>query len=176
MARPNSANAIAGHIQGLREAKAAFQRLPAALREELNEATELTLKLIVSRARSRVITSPSIQTRALLNAIGYSLNKKSGRGRAGITAVTTKISVGSSKIRIKGFLVAGKGGSASTAKGARLIRPSRYAHFIEFGTRRQRAEPFMIPATEQSKAAYLSACRDAGQRLEQWAVAQPQGS
>lgn len=31
-----------------------------------------------------------------------------------------------------------------------------YAPFIEFGTRRQRAQPFMFPAYEKNRAAFLS--------------------
>ena len=72
------------HIQGLREAKAAFQRLPAITREAMNDATDLTLREIVRGARERLNASPSIQTRALYNNVGFSLNLNNGRGRAGI--------------------------------------------------------------------------------------------
>src|SRR5262245_3281913 len=157
MARPNDTAAIAGYVQGLREAKAAFQAMPAIMRDQLNAATELTLNEIVRHAKLRVAASPSIQTRALLNSIAYTLNKKSGRGKAGVTsgsttgffAAGTGVAGELKKRTIKGVIV-GQGRSA------RLVRPSRYAHLVEFGSRHMEAEPFMMPAVESQKHAYLS--------------------
>ena len=166
MARPTNATAIAGHIAGLREAKAAFQALPEVVRARLLSATETTLREVVRLAKMRIAANPSIQTRTLFNAIGYTLNKKSGRGKAGVSNVSTTITVGGKTFKVKGLLVAGRGGSASTAKGARLIRPSRYAHLIEFGSRRQRKEPFMLPAVQSQEQAYLSRCQAQGPAIE----------
>jgi HK97 gp10 family phage protein len=103
----------------------------------------------------------------LYNAIGYTLTKTNGRGRAGIQNVTTTINVGGKRIKVKGIVTAGKGGSASTASGARVDRPSRRAHFVEFGTRRMPAEPFMIPAAESQVQPYLARCMAAGKQAEQ---------
>lgn len=166
MARPNNAAAIAGHIQGLREAKAAFQALEPTFREHMADATETTVREIARGAQARLRSSPSVQTRNLLNAVGWTMNRKNGRGRAGIQNVTTTINVGGKKIRVKGIITAGKDGSASHAAGARSDRPSRRAHFVEFGTRKMRAEPFMVPAAEAETPHYLARCKDAGKRAE----------
>lgn len=171
MARPNDANAIAGHVQGLREAKAAFQALPEAMRTRTNDATEITVREIVRHAQGRILSSPSVQTRSLLNAITWTLNKNNGRGKAGVANVSSTISFGHMggimrKIRVRGILVPGKDGSALTSQGAKLVKPSRYAHLIEKGTRRFRAEPFMWPAAQSQERPYLDRIMRAGKDVE----------
>jgi hypothetical protein len=169
MARPNDASAIGNAVKGLREAKEAFQRLPELMRDELNWATEVTLSETVRIAKGHIQSSPSIRTRSLLNAIAWTLNRKSGRGKAGVAAVTTTISnptmggIGKSTVKVKGILIPGKGGGA---KGGRLIKPSRYAHLVEKGTRRMKAEPFMVPAVESQEQPYLDRCLHAGKNVE----------
>src|SRR3954471_3099512 len=108
---PNSA-AVGNYVQGLREAKAAFQAVPEVFRNRLLAATETTLSEIVRAAKARVLASPSVRTRNLYNAIGYTITKTNGRGRAGIQNVTTTINVGGRKVRVKGIVKAGAGGSA----------------------------------------------------------------
>lgn len=152
--------AIAGYVRGLKEAKAAFQALPQIVRDALNTATEATAREIARNAKARVLASPSIQTRSLYDAIGWSMNKNNGRGRAGISNVTTTIRVGGKAFRIKGKVV-----------GSRLIRPSRYAHLVEFGARHMPAEPFMIPSAEIETPAYLRRCQLAGRQIEKDAAA-----
>ena len=161
-----SAQQIETKIRGFREAKAAFQALPTVMRERLLVATETTLSEIVRHAKGRIQSNPSIRTRALLNAIHYTINKNNGRGRAGVSNGTTSITIGGRKFRIRGQLRLGRNGSALTSEGAALIRPSRYAHLVEFGTRRQRAEPFMVPAAKSQEQPYLDRCRRAGQDVE----------
>lgn len=153
MARPDNPGAIAGHVQGLREAKAAFQALPEIVRDAMLAATELTVSEIARHAKARIQSSPSIQTRSLLNAIAWRVTRSNGRGRVGVTNATTAI--------------AGTGGSALKRTGARLIRPARYAHLVEFGTRDSAAEPFMVPAAESQKQPYLERCKHAGKVIEQ---------
>lgn len=170
MARPNDPTAIAGRVQGLREAKAAFQKMPKVFQDDLNDATELTVREIVRNAQARLQSSPSIRTRNLFNHVTWTMNRKNGRGRAGVSSGSSIISnpqiggVGKSRIRVKGIIIAGKGGGAA---GGRIDRPSRRAHFVEFGTKHMPAEPFMMPATEGQQAAYLQRCRAAGKRSEQ---------
>lgn len=166
MARPNNSAAITASVRGLREAKASFQALPEVFRDRLLAATETTLAEIVRGAKARVLSSPSVQTRNLYNAIGYTLTRSSGRGRAGIMSVTTTIQVGKRKVRVRGVVTAGTGGSALTSAGARVDRPSRRAHFVEFGTRNMPAEPFMVPAADSQKQPYLDRCRAAGKKAE----------
>ena len=164
MAEPGAA--LQAHIRGLREAKAAFQALPAITRGHLNTATETTLSEIVRHAKARIQSSPSVRTRSLLNSVAFTLNKNNGRGRVGVSDGSSTISFGGTRFRIKGTLRMGSGGSASTSQGAKLIRPSRYAHLIEFGSRKQRAEPFMMPAAKSQEGPYLDRCKRAGTDVE----------
>lgn len=166
MARPNNASAITAHVQGLREAKAAFQAVPEVFRERLADATETTVKEIARAAQARLLSSPSVQTRNLLNAVGWTMNRSNGRGKAGIQNVTTTLQVGNRRIRVKGIVKAGAGGSASKAAGASIDRPARRAHYVEKGTRKMPAEPFMLPAAESQEQPYLSRTMAAGQLAE----------
>ena len=166
MARPNNAAAISGHVQGLRELKAAFQRLPAIVQEHLNDATEITVREGVRHAQAQLQQSPSIDTRALYDHVGWAMNRKAGRGSFGIKRATTTFNVGGKRVRVKGLIRAGAGGSASTSAGATKDQPSRRAHFVEFGTVRMAAEPFMLPAAESQRGPYLDRCRRAGAAIE----------
>lgn len=176
MARPNDASAIAGHVRGLKEAKAAFQALPESMRLRLNTATETTLSEIVRHAKAKLQSSPSIQTRTLYNSIGYTLNKNNGRGKAGVQNVTTSVSIrtahGVRKVKIKGALflgntaVSGKSVTMLSAQGTRVMKPVKYGPKVEFGTRNMRAEPFMIPAAKSQEQPYLDRCKRAGGEVE----------
>ena len=154
-------------IQGLREAKAAFQALPTIVRDRLLDATFVTLSEIKRHAQAQLLASPSIQTRNLYNAVDFTLNKNSGRGRVGIANVMTVLNVGGLRLRGRGIIKAGAGGSALTSKGASKDVPRRRAHFIEFGTRHHPAEPFMTPAAESQVQPYLERCRARGPQIEQ---------
>jgi len=167
MARPNNPAAIQTRIKGLKEAKAAFQALPQIVRDRMNVATETTVREIARQAKAHILASPSVRTRALYNAIGWSMNTKNGRGKVGVQRVTTTLTIGGRAIKVKGIIVAGNGGSALTSRGAKKIVPSRYAHFVEFGTVKMPAEPFMIPSAEAEKQPYLSRCRAAGRSIEE---------
>jgi HK97 gp10 family phage protein len=134
---------LAAKIQGLREAKAAFQALPTVVRERMLEASETTASEIVRAARARILASPSAQTRRLYNALAYKVTQTSGRAKVGVTDVAFPDSRGM------------------------VDRPARRAHFVEFGTRKMRAEPFMIPAAESQKQPYLERCQRAGKQVEQ---------
>lgn len=172
MGRPNNAAAIGAHVEGLREAKAAFQALPEIVRDAMLAATEVTVREIARGAKARLQASPSIQTRNLYNAVAWSINKKNGRGRVGIgmgtTTITTQASfargvIAGRKIRVKGIITAGAGGGAA---GGRIDKPSKRAHYVEFGTKHMPAEPFMIPAADAEKDHFLARCRAAGRTIE----------
>jgi len=48
-----------------------------------------------------------------------------------------------------------------------IIAPhTEYAHFVEYGTRKQRAQPYMRPAAEKVKAVFFEACRRLEERLK----------
>lgn len=164
--RPNDQAAISAHVDGLREAKAAFSALPEITRDAMLVATEVTVREIARGAQQRLLASPSVQTRNLYNAIGWTINKNTGLGRAGVMNVTTSLSIGGKKVRVKGIVTAGAGGSASKSAGASLDKPRRRAHFVEFGTRFMPAEPFMTPSAAAEKQPYLDRCRAAGKTIE----------
>lgn len=164
--RPNNSAAIGQYVRGLSQAKAAFQALPEIIRDRLLAATETTVREIARGAQARILASPSVQTRSLYNHIGWTLSKTNGRGRVGVSAGSTSITVGGKRFRVKGIVIAGRGGSAARSAGAKVIRPSHYAHFVEFGSRKMRAEPFMMPSAEAEKGPYLDRCLRAGKEIE----------
>lgn len=48
-----------------------------------------------------------------------------------------------------------------------VIAPhTEYAHFVEYGTRKQRAQPYMRPAAEKVKQAFFEAMRHLEERLK----------
>jgi HK97 gp10 family phage protein len=160
--RPNDADAIAGHIRGLREAKAAFQALPEIEREARLDAVTITAQQIVRHAQAHLRASPSIQTRALLNAVGFQVTKTNGRARVGIMSVTTTIANLATRttVKVKGIIRQSSSGRQT------IDKPSRRAHFIEFGTRRQPAEPFMKPAADKERQPYIARVIAGGKKIE----------
>lgn len=157
-----TSNGLQEHIRGLREAKAAFQALPLAMRTRTNEATETTVREIARGAQSRLQSNPSIRTRTLYNAIGWSQNKNNGRGKAGIANVSSSIMIaGAKKMKIRGTLV-----PARNIQGQRLMKPTQYGPKVEFGTRHSKAEPFMIPAAKSQEKPYLDRMVAAGREVE----------
>ena len=153
-------------VRGQAAAIAAFKALPQIVRDRLNDATETTVREIARVAQARLASSPSIQTRSLYNAVGWSMNTKTGRGKAGVGNVITTVTVGGKKVRVRGILIAGRGGSASLSAGAKKINPRRYAHLVEKGTRSMAAEPFMLPAATSEQQPYLRRCQIAGKHVE----------
>jgi len=153
---------LAGKIQGLREAKRAFQALPEVTRTAMLSAVEMTAREMARAAQERIARSPSIQTRSLYNAIAWRATKTNGRAKVGVSAgKTTFYNVTTRKRESFKGRIGARGGRQV------LIRPDRYAHFVEFGTRKMPAEPFMIPAAEGQKGPFLDRCRAAGRQLEQ---------
>lgn len=133
---------ITTYVQGLREAKAAFQAVPEVFRLKLLTATETTASEVVRAAQARILASPSVQTRRLYGAIGYKVTPTNGRARVGVTDVAFPDSSGG------------------------VDRPAKRAHYIEFGTRKMPAEPFMIPSAEGQTQPYLDRCQSAGREAE----------
>ena len=152
---------LAVKIQGLREAKRAFQALPEVTRDAMLSAVEMTARELARNAQAKIASSPSINTRSLYNAIAWRVTKTNGRAKVGVSPTsTTFYNVSTRKReRFKGRIGA-RGGKQV------LIRPDRYAHFIEFGTRKQPAEPFMIPAAEGQKGPFLDRVKAAGRKVE----------
>jgi HK97 gp10 family phage protein len=133
---------LSAKIQGLREAKRAFQALPEVFRDRLLAATETTASEVVRAARARIASSPSMRTRRLYDAIGYKITKTNGRAKVGVQNTSFPDS--------RGF----------------TDNPARRARFVEFGTAHMPAEPFMIPAAESQVQPYLTRCQAAGREAE----------
>lgn len=148
-------------VTGLAEAKAAFQALPQITKDRMLDAGEVTVREIARGAQARLAASPSIITRNLYNHVGWSVSKSTGRAKVGISSGSTTLTRVSDrkKVRVKGVVI---------SKGNRsyIDIPAKRAHFVEFGTRKMRAEPFMIPAAESQVQPYLDRCRAAGQEIE----------
>ena len=154
---------LAVKIQGLREAKRAFQALPEVTREAMLSAVEMTARELARNAQAKIASSPSINTRSLYNSIAWKVTKTNGRAKVGVSAgATRQFDARSEKrVTIKGTYVQSRSGKT------RLVRPDRYAHFVEFGTRKQPAEPFMIPAAEGQKGPFLDRLKAAGRKVDQ---------
>jgi HK97 gp10 family phage protein len=123
-------------LQGAAQLRKAFQALPEAAQLALGEATEKTAFAIASRARALV----PVRTGALKSKINYKFSQKTGIAKVGIE---------------KGHVGA--------------ENPALYGHLVEFGHAGPHPagpHPFMIPAAEAEKDAYLQRCRDAGKRIE----------
>jgi HK97 gp10 family phage protein len=129
----------AGDVLGLREAKAAFKRLPAVVRERIGDATRITVAEIARGAASRV----PVRYGFLKRHIASTFSAQTGVGKVGITPGVERL-----------------------PDSGRVVNPATYAHFPELGTRRMPAEPFMLPAAEAEKAAYLERCKAAGRGIE----------
>lgn len=152
-------------IQGVTQAKAIFAALPAIAKKRFLAGTAQTVEAIGERARANLLRSPSVRTRALYNAITWTVSKTSGFGRVGVARTTT--AVGSlalrKTIRVRGTIISVMRNGRRTIE---VVQPSKYAHLVERGTIHMRAEPFMTPAAEQEKPRHLQRCYEAGIAIE----------
>lgn len=148
----------------MRTLKAQFAKLPAVVQEHMNDATLVSVQQGARNAQANLLRSPSIDTRALHDHVGWAMNPKAGRGSFGVKVSTFTVKttanfmrgeIGGRKIRVKGIV-----------SGNRLDKPWRRAHFVEFGTTKMPAEPFMIPAAESIRNVYLDRCMRAGKGIE----------
>lgn len=128
--------------------KRAFKAVPDEIRAQASEATEATVYAVERRAQQNVV----VDTGTLRTHIGSAFSKRTGFGRVGIKSGRVAL--------------AGRGGSAHTSQGARLLEPKKYAHLVEFGTSKMSARPFMLPAAEAERGPYASRLRQAGQQAE----------
>ena len=138
-------------VQGMGEVVNAFKKLPDVAQQRLGAATEKTAFASLQRARAKV----SVRTGALKSKLNYSFSARTGVAKVGIEPGTVGIP--------------GQGGSALTSKGARVETPSKIGHLVEFGhggPHPAGPHPFMIPAAEAERSAYLDRCRDAGKQIE----------
>jgi hypothetical protein len=160
--RPNSSAALGEFVRGMRAAKAAFMAFPEIVRDNMLSATETTVRLIASGAQARLLSSPSVQTRALYSHVAWSVTKTNGRGRVGVTSGSTTVSNLALRktVKVKGII------RPTASGGYKVVKPSRYGPKVEFGTRYMKAEPFMRPAAESQAQAHIRRCKDAGRGIE----------
>lgn len=130
-------------------ARKAFQAVEPTLRSNIAEATETTVYAVERRATQNV----AADTGTLRSFIGATFSKRTGFGKVGIKRGRVAI--------------AGRGGSALTKHGARVLEPQKYGPLVEFGTSKMAAQPFMIPAAEAERSNYASRINQAGRRAEQ---------
>lgn len=128
--------------------KRAFRQAPDTFKQQCNEATEATVYAVERRAQQNV----PADTGTLRQHIASSFSKRTGFGKVGIKPGRVAI--------------AGRGGSALTRHGARVLEPKKYAHFVEFGTSNMAAQPFMLPAAEGERSAYAQRLKNAGRAAE----------
>lgn len=125
-------------IKGMIAARKAFQALPEATREALFSATEETAARVQFVAKQRVKRRYGF----LEQHIEKRVSKRSGFAAVGISK-----------------------GAETTPTGL-PAEPWRYAHFVEFGSTRLHAQPFMIPAAEGEKGPFLARYKAAGPGIE----------
>jgi HK97 gp10 family phage protein len=131
-------------IEGLRELGEAMRALSADIALKVSgQATAAGAKIIKTAAVRNVVSSPSVETGSLRDAI---ITKKVPKGQlAGETAAHI--------VTIRGR------GKPANKKGQKIAR-APHAHFVEFGTVRMPAEPFLRPAFDQNKKAAADAIVD----------------
>jgi HK97 gp10 family phage protein len=125
-------------VRGLAQAKRAFKALPDIAREALGDATEETAIQIRAGAVRRV----PVLYGFLRDHIAMRMSRRTGVAVVGTTR-----------------------GTATTPDG-KVVSPSLYGRFAEFGTVRHGAQPFMIPAAEEQRGPYLTRAKASGRVIE----------
>lgn len=104
-------------IEGGKRLRNFVKNMPEEARAELYDVIKSNLEAVIVDAKSRV----PVDTGALRDAMKVRVGKKTLRGRAGV-------------IGDRGYIRLKKGGKRF------------YAKFVEYGTRRTPAKPFLFPA------------------------------
>lgn len=196
MAIPTAAQFV--KLYGLGEATRQMRELPKAARENYAIAAEQTAKLIVMRARAKVPRRPPItgySGGALQQRIGYAVNRSSGdavvgieKGLIVITRAGRQVWVRterkrtlervSTKGKRKGQIVKTTYrsllGNHERAEvrfaGGRIVQPTKYGHFSEFGRGGRRgtaaSHPWLVPAVLQSVEYFTDQMRWAARETE----------
>jgi HK97 gp10 family phage protein len=131
-------------VTGAKALKASFKALPKELRELVGSVNQTTAFAIAQSARARV----PVRHGFLKQHIDTAFSKATGFAKVGVK-----------KGRVA---VAGRGGSALTSKGAKVVSPVRYAHLVERGTVKQKAQPFMGPAARAEGPAHVQRIKRLG--------------
>ncbi|MBF0185464.1 MAG: HK97 gp10 family phage protein [Magnetococcales bacterium] len=133
-------------VQGLKEASDALKQLPAKIQQNvLRSAVYAGAAVIRNEAKQQASAVTTTRTGTLKRAIAIIRNKKRSTGPMQAVKVIVR--------RGKKLRKVGK-------TGKNLSADAWYAHFIEFGTKKMRARPFMRPAFEAKKEESVAAIRD----------------
>lgn len=79
-------------------------------------------------------------------------------GRAAFTSPTGSMTLGG---RLRGEILAVPSESGGPTWVAKVVSPTPYAKYVEFGTRRSRAQPYLRPALSQVRESFRARMRSA---------------
>lgn len=144
-------------IKGLRELRAAMLALPAKLdRRILNAALMEGAKLIRDDARVRAPVLKQADPRRRAGVLRQAVRAQAGRPDPGMTATVIVRVKPLTKSQVRKFK-AGQRKKGQRVSGADNPADPFYWRFVEFGTSKKPAEPFLRPAFEAKKEAAAQA-------------------
>ncbi|MEO6709305.1 MAG: HK97-gp10 family putative phage morphogenesis protein [Planctomycetota bacterium] len=136
------ADIIRIEVLGLRELGQAFARLSDDMQKKAaRAATNAAAQVVKKRAVLNIITSPSVETGALKRSV---IVKKLPPSQTPLTSehiVTVR-------------------GRGKKLKSGKTQDSAPYAHFLEFGSVKMPAEPFLRPALDAGKQEAIQAMKD----------------
>jgi HK97 gp10 family phage protein len=103
-----------------------------------------------------IIVSTKIEDRRGKNEFHKEMLKSGDRSKARAALIKSRIGKSGGGNPIVMMFVGVASVAAKFSRGEVSRNPSRYAHLVEFGTFRSRAQPFMTPAWENNKMKVLS--------------------
>lgn len=129
-------------VKGLRELGENMRKLSAKVSNRIaSQATNAAAQLVKKQAKVNIQTSPSVVTRSLLESVIVKKIPKSQHDVTSMHAVTVR------------------GRGKKIKKTGMLQKAAPHAHFVEFGTVKMPAEPFLAPAFEQEKGFAVAAMK-----------------
>lgn len=166
---------------GAAEARRQMKALPKLVVRAFGDAAETTGKAIVNRAQGRV----PVRTGSLRDHLGYSRSSASGQVNVGIARGVLVVRGGYTPVQAVRRFGSPLGGKRSlvtkanrrrlASEGARLIQPTKYGHFAEFGKggphRGAKRQEFLTPAVEGSRDDFLAQMRISALDVERELIA-----
>lgn len=138
-------------LKGLKSLQRQLKAIDESMRPKvLQKAMRGAFKMVLESAISKVPVD-SGQLRSALSLAGA----KGGKGNDRAVAVGIIVKSSSTAMKQANTAAAAFGESQS-----RLLPPSRRWHFIELGTRYQRAQPFIRPALDENADAVFNRLAD----------------
>lgn len=138
-------------VRGLKEIEALLEKLPDRISANvLNAALRRGASVIAKEARKNLRASPSIDSALLEKSISSRARRQKRKGKYVGRAV---VSIGAQRVTTQ---VVRKGHKKPVT-----ATPSKYAHLVEFGTRKMKAEPFLRPALDTKGAEAIAVIGEA---------------